>query len=129
MPASIAAVNQFANCLIGSGLRSLRRRPFPACSYREAEGSCEITTNKNSPSRYCAVRKLSSGKQLREPYDARAAHDSSRLTRKSCRPPNSDHCGGGVRRRGLTQLLDHLRNDFNGAIDFSFSVETAERKT
>ena len=32
MPASIAAVNQFPNCLIGSGLRSLRRRPFPTCS-------------------------------------------------------------------------------------------------
>ena len=32
MPASIAAVNQFANCLIGSGSRSRRRRPWAACS-------------------------------------------------------------------------------------------------
>src|SRR5207247_1124709 len=39
MPTSIAAVNQFPNCLIGSGSRSPRRRPLPACSYREAAGS------------------------------------------------------------------------------------------
>src|SRR5207245_6647954 len=39
IPASIAAVNQLENCLIGSASRSLRRRPCAACSQREAAGS------------------------------------------------------------------------------------------
>ena len=55
--------------------------------------------------------------------------NSSRRSRKSCRAPNSDRCGNGPRRRGLTKLLYHLRNDFGSTIDFSFSVESAERKT
>ena len=48
---------------------------------------------------------------------------------KGCLAPNSDRCGNGPRRRGLTELLYHLRNDFSSAIDFSFSIESAERKT
>jgi len=55
--------------------------------------------------------------------------NSSRSLAKSFPAPNSDRYRGGPRRRGLTELLYHLRNDFNGTIDFSFSVESAERKT
>src|SRR6266480_7684199 len=40
IPTSTAAVNQIPNCLIGSGSRSIRRKPWVKYSSRKAARSC-----------------------------------------------------------------------------------------
>src|SRR6184192_2097294 len=60
MPASIAALNQFPNCLIGSGLRSLRRRPFfGVLVARGGRISRDFHQDNKSTAQRCAARKLS----------------------------------------------------------------------
>src|SRR5882724_1727296 len=44
IPTSTAAVNQIPNCLIGSGSRSMRRKPWVKYSSRKATRSCGKST-------------------------------------------------------------------------------------